>query len=415
MFFGKSTAKESESSAASAPTPKTVSIQARLAIGAVNDPLELQADAMAERVMRMPEAGLIQRKCTHCEEEEKAQRKPLSSQITPFIQAKGTEGGIASESLARKIQATRGAGNPMPEGIKNFMESRFGADFSNVRIHTGSEATALSEEINAQAFTVGNDIYFKQGKYAPGPNEGTHLLAHELTHVLQQNKSNTRQLMRQEASSPSPRLRIPVLETAAMQYGFLGGNRYPLSSARITTAREIFGNSIVYSAVSIVETNVISAPTTLGNNIRIPPGYTLDNSTLIHELTHIWQFQNRGTGYISDSLTHQFAAILGAGDRNAAYNYVIVPGQPFDHYTAEHQAMIVEDYYRQPSKRNDPEFQRLIAQVRNAKPTFLSDLDRYNEALYGPSFNNSDILNMPAGSRGGGNGGGTVPLIRIEF
>jgi hypothetical protein len=109
--------------------------------------------------------------------------------------------------------------------------------------------------------------------------------------------------------------------------------------------------SILYPAVRIVETSLIAAPTTLGNNIRISPRYSLDDATLIHELTHIWQFQNRGTGYVSDSLSHQLAGILGSGDRNAAYAYAIVPGMAFDRYTAEQQAMIVEDYYRQPSKR----------------------------------------------------------------
>lgn len=221
------------------------------------------------------------------------------------------------------------------------------------------------------------------------------------------------QVMREEG--PGPRVRIPSLEIASMQYGGLGRSRYPLTSAQTAIGREVFGSSIIFSAVRIVESSIIAAPTTLGNNIRIPPGSSLDNATLVHELTHIWQFQNLGTGYISDSLTHQIAGILGSGDRNAAYTYVIVPGQSFTHYTAEHQAMIVEDYYRQPQKRNDPEFQRLIAQVRAASPTVLTDMDRYGEALHGPAYRNPDIFNMPLTGSGRSEGGGTAPIFRIEF
>ena len=68
----------------------------------------------------------------------------------------------------------------------SFMESRFGTDFSDVRIHTGGEAAQLSRDLDAQAFTVGNDIYFNNEKFAPESAEGRHLLAHELTHTIQQ-------------------------------------------------------------------------------------------------------------------------------------------------------------------------------------------------------------------------------------
>ena len=69
------------------------------------------------------------------------------------------------------------------------MESRFGADFSGVRIHTGSGAEGLSASVSAQAFTHGNDIYFNSGKFSPGTEAGGHLLAHELTHTIQQGAS----------------------------------------------------------------------------------------------------------------------------------------------------------------------------------------------------------------------------------
>ncbi len=158
-------------------------IQFKLSVGAPDDPLESEADAVADKVMRMPEAGFIQRKCTHCEEEERAQRKPLAS----FIQKKGMEGGsTVSDGLNEQINSTRGTGNRMDTNTRSFMENRFGTDFSSVNIHTGNEAVQMSSELNAQAFTVGNDIYFNSGKYDPGTDSGKHLLAHELTHTVQQ-------------------------------------------------------------------------------------------------------------------------------------------------------------------------------------------------------------------------------------
>ncbi|MBL0341286.1 MAG: DUF4157 domain-containing protein [Bacteroidetes bacterium] len=77
----------------------------------------------------------------------------------------------------------------MDTGTRSFMENRFGADFGNVKIHTDSQSSHLNRELNAKAFTVGNDIYFNSGKYSPQSESGKHLLAHELTHVVQQNYS----------------------------------------------------------------------------------------------------------------------------------------------------------------------------------------------------------------------------------
>jgi hypothetical protein len=163
-----------------------LSIQRKLSIGAVDDPLEQEADAMADTVMRMPTQPFVQRKCSHCEEEESVQKKPLASSITPFIQTKGGDGGTASDTVTQQINSTRGSGSNMDRPTQSFMESRFGSDFSGVKIHTGDDAVQMSRELNAQAFTVGSDIYFNSGKYNPSSESGKHLLAHELTHTVQQ-------------------------------------------------------------------------------------------------------------------------------------------------------------------------------------------------------------------------------------
>jgi hypothetical protein len=174
-----------------------VLVQRKLSVGAVDDPLETEADAMADKVIRMPENSFIQRKCKHCEEEEKVQRKPLSS----FIQRKESQSAKAvSDSLSQSIYSSQGKGNALPASTKSFMESRFGADFSEVRIHNDNQAASLSQQLNAKAFTVGRDIYFNNNQYAPLESSSMHLLAHELTHTIQQG-ATTNSIQREEGTS----------------------------------------------------------------------------------------------------------------------------------------------------------------------------------------------------------------------
>lgn len=84
------------------------------------------------------------------------------------------------------IQSARGGGQALDSGVRTQMEPAFGADFRNVRVHTGGGADALNRSLNARAFTTGQDIFLRQGEYKPGSSSGRELLAHELTHVVQQ-------------------------------------------------------------------------------------------------------------------------------------------------------------------------------------------------------------------------------------
>jgi hypothetical protein len=162
-------------------------IQAKLRIGAVNDPLETEADQMADRVMRMPATPFVQRKCISCEEEDKQlQRNPLAVSMNPFIKEKVSGDGAVSEGLTQQIKASNGGGTEMDSATRSFMESRFGVDFSSVKIHSGNDAVKMCQELNAQAFTVDNSIYFNSSQYNPQSERGKHLLAHELTHTVQQ-------------------------------------------------------------------------------------------------------------------------------------------------------------------------------------------------------------------------------------
>jgi len=166
-------------------------IQPKLTINSPGDKYEQEADALADRVMRMssnetakPVTGLIgkslQRKCAHCEDEEK-RRKPVMRKTEA-----GNEGMQVSSSFASSLNASMGGGSSLPKATRSFMENAFSTDFSSVKIHADAQSAEMSDGINAKAFTYRNDIYFNNGQLDTGSTEGKKLLAHELTHVVQQ-------------------------------------------------------------------------------------------------------------------------------------------------------------------------------------------------------------------------------------
>ena len=106
--------------------------------------------------------------------------------IARSILAGSSDGGMAvSTQMESRLNSLQGGGQVMPDGLRNMMERGFNRDFSQVRLHTDSEAASLSSGIHAKAFTHGNDIYFNQGQFSPNTSEGQKLMAHELTHVVQ--------------------------------------------------------------------------------------------------------------------------------------------------------------------------------------------------------------------------------------
>jgi len=201
----------------------TIIIQPKLTVGAPNDLYEKEANSVADKVMRMQEptivdrkaAGLkspttlqrqteeeeepiqmkgnksgsfIQKKCAECEKEEgKIDRKPLAKSSS-FIQAKSQKTTpLVFDSLSKSIHTSRGKGTSLDPNTHAFMTKRFGNDFSKVSVHTDANSVQMNRELHSRAFTVGHDIYFNEGQYQPKSDQGKHLLAHELTHVVQQN------------------------------------------------------------------------------------------------------------------------------------------------------------------------------------------------------------------------------------
>ena len=117
---------------------------------------------------------------------------------------------IEAENIADQVMRmsdSRSSGVHLDRSIQSFMQSRLGADLSDVRIHTDGKAANLNRLLNAQAFTVGNDIYFNEGRYQPDSPKGKHLLAHELTHTIQQGRSHAaiqRQPLRDDSFTEDP-------------------------------------------------------------------------------------------------------------------------------------------------------------------------------------------------------------------
>ena len=160
-----------------APEQSRPVIQPKLQVNAPGDRYEQEADAMAERVIR----GLLQ---------------PTS------IMRKAESGGgfTAPPGLS---QLGRGGGSLLSPGTRSVMENAFSTDFSRVRVHTDGQAADMSRQIQAKAFTHGSDIYFSQGQYAPESTEGKRLLAHELTHTVQQGSVSSGLLQRRRVPDAS--------------------------------------------------------------------------------------------------------------------------------------------------------------------------------------------------------------------
>ncbi|HWQ49288.1 MAG TPA: DUF4157 domain-containing protein, partial [Methanosarcina sp.] len=179
---------------------KSGALQAKLRIGQPNDIYEQEADRVAEQIIKMPKP-IIQKQTNFEEEKEESFKTKLSvNHITPLVQRqvedeneekpiKRKEAGQnfeVSSDIHTMINSLQGGGQPLPDQVRSYFEPRFGQDFGHVRVHTDSNAVLAARAINAKAFTIGNDVVFGAGQYAPNEVEGRRLLGHELTHVIQQ-------------------------------------------------------------------------------------------------------------------------------------------------------------------------------------------------------------------------------------
>ena len=296
--------------------------------------------------------------------------------------------------------SSRSSGRPLPAAVRVRMESTFGHDFGNVRIHRDGAARALAADLGAAAFAVGPDIALGPGRDDLDSPTGRWLLAHELAHIVQQGSASAgggpvdvsddaddeadagraasaavadgradvgrrlgRPAVQRQLETPSAgRLRSPVVEELLTQEteAMSGLQGIPLTPLEIELASSIFGDSIDYSRIRLLHTAEAMWFRTVGNVIRVPPFFTVDPTarasrralpveymrhTFIHELTHVWQYQHGGTSYISYSLGPQIAAMMAGQGRNAAYCYDADPTRSFWSFTPEQQGLIVENTF----------------------------------------------------------------------
>jgi ribosomal protein L25 (general stress protein Ctc) len=200
---------------------------------------------MAAKVMRMPDPAIqqpIQRQTG--KETEAVQMQPLVNSITPLVQRssgkkeevqmkpgaqRASDGSSqASGSVEKRLAGSKGGGSPLPKDVRSFMESRFGADFSSVRVHTDSNAVQMNKEVGAQAFAHGSDIYYGAGK-SPGKNE---LTAHELTHTIQQGGAvPTKSVTQQEKKENKLQAKADAIQLTSVEPKIQGMGNSPSQPA----------------------------------------------------------------------------------------------------------------------------------------------------------------------------------------
>jgi len=166
--------------------PPRLPVPAKLKVGAVDDPLESEADRVADQVMPMPAADAA------------LSSAPLQ------ISRKSAPGPQAADGGAPACvhQALRSPGQPLDAPTRAFFEARLGRDFDDVRLHVGASAAESVDAVDARAYTVGRDIVFGTGMFAPATLDGGRLLAHELTHVAQQ--AGARPFLQRDPKTPKP-------------------------------------------------------------------------------------------------------------------------------------------------------------------------------------------------------------------
>ena len=171
-------AAAARSAASTATVQLTADDKSGMRVSSPSDPAELEAQATGKAIASMAPAA-----------KGRSINIDRQSQAGSALQRDGAGEQRAGPELSARIQASQTGGAPLPAGVRDFMTSRFQANFSRVRIHTGAQAAQLSTQLNARAFTVGQHIFFGQGQFAPDTHAGRELIAHELTHTIQQGAS----------------------------------------------------------------------------------------------------------------------------------------------------------------------------------------------------------------------------------
>lgn len=209
-------------------------IQPKLTVGEPNDRFEREADAVADAVVAngptAPPALQMKRDGCGAEGGALIQRQELDEkEEEESVQAKAADGGLAetdggaAQNLESQLQHGAGSGAELPQQTLMQMSSAFGADFSAVRLHTDQNALQMNQALNARAFTHGRDVYLGQSSFDPQSHSDNHLLAHELTHVVQQGATEANALTGPASDGHIQRQpNVPDLQTLQVSYPAAG-------------------------------------------------------------------------------------------------------------------------------------------------------------------------------------------------
>jgi hypothetical protein len=259
----------------------TLPMQPKLTVGAVGDKYEQEADQVAAQVvnaMHSPAAAepaqreTVQREGMEDEEEElqmkpatvqregmedeeeELQMKPATVQregmeedeeeelqMKPLVQRVGAEGGAVSDDFEQQLQSAKGSGQALDAGLQTQMGQAMGADFSGVKVHTDSQSDQLNQSIQAKAFTTGQDVFFSQGAYNPSSKDGQELIAHELTHVVQQSGAGVQKKVQPKI------VNISSAPSASHQPAI---NRMTLGGKKIESTSELYDSLVLQHGLS---------------------------------------------------------------------------------------------------------------------------------------------------------------------
>ena len=391
---------------------RSTDAQAKLTIGQPNDKYEQEADRVADQVMRMSDADVAQRQTEDEEEEETVQAKPLADQITPLVQrqreptVEGEEQTYQANEMPGQLpdmsnevecmtNSLRGGGKLLSKSVREYMEPRFGHDFSQVRVHSDSQAIKSAQSINARAFTLGENVVYDSGQYSPTSHEGKRLLAHELTHVIQQgralsyakNENNDkfdstksfaaspavrslphsplvqrdtldllgfglRQTLTRAAEFPDPIARIfdgVVASNIAIASEITIPARWQQKLLEYSALNPLDGVVLLralarfpkfYSGGWIMDLQPAAGAMTLDHSIFVPKGRSLSLSTYIHEMVHVAQYGVLGT-------TNFLTSYFGLSGATIAIRWARgLPTNPMRSSPHEEQAYNLEARYR---------------------------------------------------------------------
>jgi hypothetical protein len=300
-------------------------LQRKLAVGASNDPLEQQADRVADQVVGGPA------------------HRPSG----------GHEADVEATAPATVAEVLASPGAPLDAGVQAEMTQRFGHDFGQVRVHANDAAARSAQDVNALAYTVGQDIVFGARMFQPATTQGRRLIAHELTHVVQQTGSSAG-----VGSAAQPVVQRVIPDPT---------HRRHLTAAEVHEVQLVFGSALKTENVVISEGGLM----TLGGYARTVPDriyFPSDSFTiplLIHELTHVWQYQRgEGWGQLPGMIWEAIVANYNYGGVDGLKE-AWAKGTAFSEFTTEQQGDILQNYYERLKAHEDvTAYQPFVDDVR---------------------------------------------------